>query len=338
MRYILQIGEETIYMTRIGIIGAGSLGRYHALCWRALGVEVAAVYDVVPEAAQRMAAATGATACDSIVDVIGRVDVLDVITPPLAHHEATIAGLREGKPVICEKPIARNMEHALDMARTAKATGVPLFIAHVVRFWPQFAHIHDQIAAGAIGAPGIYRSGRLGSYPRWGSWFADEEMSGGVLVDVMIHDFDFARWCMGDVARLYVRRAHWPGPMEGKHSFAVLRFKSGAVGHIEGSWDRPPRQFQTYVEVVGDGGLLSVHSDAEKPIRASLHSGEPVVFETPLEQDPYLAELRHFMECIETGATPRVTVHDALAALQLSLAGMESAQTGRPVSIAPLEV
>jgi UDP-N-acetylglucosamine 3-dehydrogenase len=319
---------------KIGLIGAGSLGSFHAVRWRQLGASVDAVYDTVPTSAEQAAAETGATICGSVAEVVQRVDVVDVCTPPTAHREPTIAALEAGRPVICEKPLARTWDDALSMVRASETTGVPLYVAHVVRFFPEFARVHDVVATGGIGKPGVYRSSRVGSLPRWGTWFADEAQSGGVLLDVMVHDFDFARWCCGEVERIFVRRARWSGEPGGEHAFALLRFKGGAIGHIEGGWSRPPGNFFTHVEIAGDGGLVEVKSDKERTIQARLHSGEPITFENQPADDPYLAELRHFKECIETGRPPLVTARDALAALQISLAGIESARTGKPIALA----
>ena len=110
------------------------------------------------------------------------------------------------------------------MVEASEATGTPLYVAHVVRFFPEYSHLHSLVEKGAIGRPGVYRSSRNGVFPQWGGWFADEAESGGVILDVMIHDFDFARWCCGDVTRIFVRRRRWAGPPNGEHAFALLRF------------------------------------------------------------------------------------------------------------------
>ncbi len=323
-------------MTSIGLIGAGLLGGYHAQRWRQLGVSVDTVFDVDTHAAARLAADVGATVVGTLDEVIARADVVDVCTPPTAHREPTLMALRAGRPVICEKPLARSLDDAQAMVEASEATGTPLLVAHVVRFFPEFARVHDLVAGGAIGKPGVYRSSRLASFPQWRAWYADETVSGGVLLDLLSHDFDFARWCCGEVKRIFVRRARWNGPPRGEHVFALLRFRSGAIGHIEGGWSRPPGGWRTHVEIAGDGGLLDVSGTDIQPVQVRLHSGQPLILAAQPADDPYLAELRHFLACIETGVAPRVTPRDALAALRISLAGMASAATGRPVTVEAL--
>ncbi|MCW5879346.1 MAG: Gfo/Idh/MocA family oxidoreductase [Anaerolineae bacterium] len=321
---------------KIGIIGAGQLGRSHALRWRQLGATVDAVYDTVRPSAERLAADVDGTVVDSVEELIRRVDVVDVNTPPTAHREPPVAALQAGRPVVCEKPLARNLADGRAMVEASEATGTPLYVAHVVRFFPEYNHLHSLVANGAIGKPGVYRSSRLGTYPQWGGWFADEAESGGVILDVMIHDFDFARWCCGEVTRIFVRRRRWAGPPPGEHAFALLRFAGGAIGHIEGGWNRPRGIWTTKIEIAGDGGLVEVDNSAP-PLALHLHSGNrpplPVT-----EDDPYLIELGHFMDCLEGRAQPIVTARDALAALEISLAGMESARTGRAVTLSHGEV
>lgn len=321
---------------KIGVIGAGQLGRNHALRWRQLGVTVDAVYDTRRGVAESLAADVGATVVDSVDELIRRVDVVDVNTPPTAHREPTVAALWAGRPVICEKPLARSLADGRAMVEASEATGTPLYVAHVVRFFPEYSHLHSLVEKGAIGRPGVYRSSRNGVFPQWGGWFADEAESGGVILDVMIHDFDFARWCCGDVTRIFVRRRRWAGPPNGEHAFALLRFANGAIGHVEGGWSRPRGIWTTKIEISGDGGLVEVDNSAP-PLALQLHSGDrpplPVT-----EDDPYLIELGHFMDCLEGRAQPIVTARDALAALEISLAGMESARTGRAVTLSQGEV
>jgi UDP-N-acetylglucosamine 3-dehydrogenase len=324
-------------MTRIGMIGAGALGVYHAVRLQQLGATIAGVYDTLPATAEKVASDFGATVYDSVEKLIQAVDVVDVCTPPLFHRDAVVAALEAGQPVICEKPLARHLEDGIAMVRASEQTGTPLYVAHVVRFFPEFARAHRLIADGAIGKPGVYRSHRVAGYPQWSTWYGDETMSGGVLLDVLIHDFDFARWCMGEVERIHVRRARWLGPPPGEHVFALLRFAGGAIGHIEGGWSRPPNRFFTRAEIAGDGGLIESQYRMTDTIEVALHSGERVGFAPLPPDDPYVAELRHFLACIEGKEEPIITARDALAALRVSLAGMESATTGRPVTIAPLE-
>ena len=322
-------------MLRVGIVGAGGMGGTHADRWRQLGVNVAAVYSRTSASAGRLAERTGAAVCESVADLVAQVDLVDICSPTTAHRDQTLLALRAGRPVICEKPLARHLDEGIDMVRAAEATGTPLYVAHVVRFFPEYTRVHALVADGAIGKPGVYRSSRVGGMPGQG-WFTDDAASGGVILDLMIHEFDFARWCCGEVERVFVRRAHWAGTPGGEHALAVVRFAGGAIGHIEAGWSRAAGPRLTQVEVAGDGGLVEVRGSAAYTLQGYVRPDKSLWFPDQPPDDPYLAQLRHFLDCLTRGTTPLVTARDGLAALQVSLAALESAATGHPVTLAPL--
>jgi len=329
-------------MLRIGVIGTGAIAAVHLDGWRQMpGIELVGYYDILPEAADRAAQRYGGRVFRSLGDLFAAVDMVDICSPGTAHKENVLAAAAARKAIICEKPLARHLHDAVEMVETCERAGVPLFPAQVVRFFPMYTRVKERIDAGAIGKPAVFRSARCGSFPRPGRdfsapYYADFHQSGGVILDVAVHDIDFARWCCGEVERIFVRRRRWAGPPSGEHAFALLRFAGGAIGHIEGGWNRPRGIWTTKIEIAGDGGLVEVDNSAP-PLALHLHSGNrpplPVT-----EDDPYLIELGHFMDCLEGRAQPIVTARDALAALEISLAGMESARTGRAVTLSHGEV
>jgi predicted dehydrogenase len=215
-----------------------------------------------------------------------------------------------------------------------------LFVAQVVRFFPQFARAKAVVDAGSIGKPGVYRSVRGGGPPYSGSrkWFMDFEKSGGVIMDVGNHDIDFARWCMGEVERVFARGLTFDQDCEVDHALITLRFTSGAIGHIECSWAHPKGQFVTRVEVAGDAGLLEWDSRKDQPMKSAVlqDGGVTRASSSPLaaEDDPYYRELAHFLECLENNTPFLVSPHDGLMAVKVSLAAIESMRRGQPVTLA----
>ena len=192
-----------------------------------------------------------------------------------------------------------------------------------------FAHLHaDAYAAGLANARG-------GPRPA-GTWFADHAQSGGVLIDVLVHDFDWLRWTLGEVERVSCRTAGQEGRID--YALVTLRFRSGAIAHVEGAWAQG--RFGTSVEVAGDGGLLRHDSRESDPIVFDLLPGEPA--DGPAWRDhpdfvgaaaPHARELAHFVECVRTGARPLITAADALAALRIAEAALEAAGTGEAVAL-----
>lgn len=329
-------------MRRVGIIGAGLIGSWHAARWQNLPVEFVGFYDHTPENAERAAQEFGVGTFNSLDALLGNVDLVDVCTPTPAHKEGVLAAAAAGKAVVCEKPIARHLKDAEEMIAACEAAGVRLFIAHVVRFFPQYVKAKALQDAGELGRPGVLRTVRAGSFPRLDpdTWYNSFAQGGGVVMDLSIHDLDFARWLFGDVERVFARGLTFAGESMRDHSLITLRFKNGAIGHIEGSWASPPGQFRTALEVAGEGTLLEWDSSDPSPFTVQVDAaktGDEKIpgADNPLAatDDPYYLELKHVLECLDADEPFLVSPHDGLMALKLSLAAIESIKTGQPVTV-----
>jgi predicted dehydrogenase len=327
---------------RVAIVGSGNIGGWHASRWQALPVELAGFYDSDPARSAALAAQYGGQAFASLEATLDDCDLIDICTPPALHASATIAAARAGKHVICEKPIARHLADARAMIAACESAGVRLFVAHVVRFFPEFARAKAVLDSGALGRLGVVRSVRGGAPPGHSAWFRDVVQSGGVMLDVAIHDIDYMRWLCGDVVRVFARGLTFRG-LQVDHALISLRFASGAIGHIEGSWAFPAGNFRTSLELAGTEGLLAHDSDQAKPLEVQYHAGaEPASppalgSPAPMSDDPYFQEFQHAIEAIESGSAFLVTPDDALAALRVALAALESLRTGRPIDVATFE-
>jgi len=331
----------------IGIVGAGLIGAWHAARWKQLPVELVGFYDVSPETAAQAAAQFGGHAFDGLDDLLAVVDVADVCTPTSHHKVPVLAAAAAGKDIVCEKPLARHLRDAEEMVAACRAAGVRLFVAQVVRFFRQFARAKALLDSGALGRPGVIRTVRGGAPPNPGHrpWFTDFAQSGGVIMDVSIHDLDFARWCLGDVERVFARGLTFAGVEPYDHALVTLRFKNGALGHIEGSWAYPPGRFRTRFEIASEGGLIEWDSLDPMPLTVTLKSDESLQApgipqpHSPLapHDDPYFLELEHFLHCLESGDEFLVSPQDGLKAVRLSLAAIESIRTGRPVYVDTFE-
>lgn len=316
-------------MRRVGVVGAGLIGSWHAARWKDLPVELVGFYDHTPENAEKAARTFGGRAFESLEALLGEVDLVDVCTPTPAHKEGVLAAAAAGKAIVCEKPLARHLRDAEAMIHACEAAGVPLFVAHVVRFFPQYAKAKALQDAGELGRPGVLRTVRAGSFPRLNpeSWYNSFAQGGGVVMDLAIHDLDFARWLYGEVERVFTRGLTFAGESMRDHALITLRFKNGAIGHIEGSWASPPGQFRTALEVAGEGTLLEWDSSDPPPfvvqVDAAKTGDEKIPgADNPLAptDDPYYLELKHVLECLDAGEPFLVSPFDGLMALKLSLA------------------
>lgn len=327
-------------MPRIGIIGAGGMGRTHAASYSAIpGAEVVAVADPVAERAGSLAEAHGAKAYPSIEELIADAapDVVDICVPTPEHVTVARAALAARIPTIIEKPVARTLAEARQLAEDYREAGVRIVPAHVVRFFPDFHDARRRVQEGAVGNPAVVRVTRGGAFPRGNdAWYGDPARSGGVLLDLMIHDFDWVRWTFGEVRRVTASALMAQGVRDRDYALAVLRMESGVIVHVEGTWAHSDG-FRTQIEVSGDKGLLDHNTQYPFTFRLRQDAEEMRVAvpvpESPVSINPYTAELSELLAYVTGGPEARVTIEDGIAAVEIAEACWRSAETGAPVSL-----
>ena len=320
---------------RVGLIGAGFIGERHLAAWRAEGVDVV-VLDKDPARSSALAERLGATVVPTIEALLAAAAVVDICTPTHLHAPIAIAAARAGRHVICEKPLARTLADGEAMLAAAKDADVRLLVGHVVRFFPEYAAARQAVLAGAIGELAVLRLTRASSRPRQPAdhWFFDHARSGGIILDLMIHDLDYARWVAGEVVSVACRSAIFERPDAGvDHAVAILTHASGAISHVSASWAYAPPTFRTAFELAGSHGLIEQDSDRTAPVERSLQDGgtsgrATALAETAFNGDPFRLELVEFARAIAAGVEPRIDGADALATLRLALAADESARSG----------
>jgi len=326
---------------KVAVIGAGGMGRIHAEAYRDHPrAELVGVADAREEEAAALAAAVGTRAYASLEALMQAEDpdVVDICLPTFLHREYALRAAAFGKHVVCEKPIAGSLQDAEDMIEACGKAGVRLFVGHVLRFFPEYAAARDTVLDGSLGRIATVRTERLSVAPRGaGGWYADAAKSGGVLLDLMIHDFDWLRWTFGEVERVYARSLAAARSDVPDHAFVSLRFRDGTIGYACGSWTYPDG-FATRLEIAGTGGILAHDSDDSATNRHSLRAAEAdrpsvQVPRSPLFRSPYEEELDHFIRCLETGGEPLVTAEDAWHALRIGLAARRSAMTGEAIAL-----
>ncbi len=317
---------------RVGVIGTGHMGGVHVRAWRALGVEVS-VFSRDAGRAAALAEPHGARAFTDLDALLAHVEVADVCLPTFLHREVVERAARAGRHVVCEKPLALTEQDGEAMIEACRAAGVRLFVAMVLRFFPQYRAAREVVRSGGIGAPTVLRLRRIGSPPAGGtSWFAQEAQSGGVILDLMLHDIDYARWLAGDVTRVYAR-LNAVGARQ--YAQAVLTHASGATSLLESGWANPDGVFRTALDLAGDAGVIEWSSDAPPPVRALHREGRAPIPEPgpPSPDDPYVQQLRHVLDALQSGAPFEVTPEDALASLRVAIAARDAARSGRAVTL-----
>ncbi|CAM5480491.1 Gfo/Idh/MocA family protein [Leifsonia shinshuensis] len=296
------------------VVGAGRMGRAHAEAWAACGVPVR--WAVSPRRRPDLPAAPGARWATSLEEALAdpAADIVSICTPTPTHADLAVQALAAGRHVLLEKPIALTLADAERVADAARRAPGVLMVAHVVRFFPGYAALAERVAAGSVGRPRAVLGSRLSAAPEGYEWLEDESRSGGMIVDFAIHDVDQAGSYLGEPVAVTAVRA--PGPGFGAPAALTVEYASGGVAQLLAVSDLPAgAPFRTTLEVVGDRGTDAV---------------------ADLPGDPFAAQARYFLDCVETGAEPvRAPVAAAIDALRVCLAARESATSGARVELAP---
>jgi predicted dehydrogenase len=278
--------------------------------------------------------------------MLANVDVVDICAPTHLHHAMVLKAAAAGKDIVCEKPLARTMAQGQEMLAACQSARVRLLVAHVVRFFPEYAQAKALVDRGEIGQPAVVRLTRGTFRPKKASdnWFVDFEKSGGMMLDLMVHDFDYARWLAGEVESVFAKNisaAHPAAPID--YGLVILKHRNGAISHVEGSWAYPPPLFRTRFEIAGSDGWLQFDSGQATAISLQLHqqttdAPDVPLPSSPLSESPYTTQIKAFYQALVNDAPVRVSAVDGLAALQIALAAIESAQTGEAINLGPLDL
>jgi len=317
------------------VLGAGFAGSMHAHSALAIeGAQLVAVAAETPEEAAPLAKDCGARV-ESTAEALCKADDIDLVivaTPTYLHARHAIAAARAHKHVFCEKPLARTLADAEAIVRACDDAGVSLAVGHVVRYFPEYRKAKELLDAGTLGRPAMATMTRgnfaVGSAR---SWYLDPEKSGGVVLDLMLHDLDTVRWWFGEPSHVYAKRFTGGAGLE--YALATIRYDDRPIVQVEASWAEHAG-FRTGFELRGDRGLLVHDSRAASPIALQSPSGPagPAMMATPtLLETPYLAQLRDLFARIARGDPPLVDGHEGLRSLALGLAVMRSADAGEVV-------
>ena len=318
-------------MIRIGLLGAGGMGNVHGRHYRNVPDVKVLFWDADAERRDAFVRRWDYECAQSLDDLITRSDALDVCLPTDLHLEMGRRAIAAGRALLVEKPAAKSFEDAIALYREAEKAGVPYMVGHVVRFFPEYAKAHHDVVSGGIGRPAVARLRRGGLAPTGAnSWFMDHSRSGGVLLDLATHDFDWLRWTLGEVTLVNSRSlgAHTgTGP---DYALTVLSFDSGAIAHVESTWMDPGGSRMTF-EVCGSDGMIEWDSRSTPSLKTQLVGKS--FNESPLApaDDPYFKELSAFVQYVRDGGDAPVSGLDGALAVGISLTALASAREGRPL-------
>jgi len=326
---------------RIAILGAGRIGQVHA---RAVAgnrdAQLVALADALPEAATTLAATYGARVAD--IDAIAAdpgIDAVIICTPTDTHADLIEIFARAGKAIFCEKPIDLDRARVNACLRVVTETGTPLMVGFNRRFDPHFRAVQQAVAAGRIGVIEQVVITSRDPAPPPISYIA---RSGGIFRDMTIHDFDMARFLLGqEIVTVQAMASVLVDPgigTEGDFDTAsvLMQAASGAQVVIANS-RRATYGYDQRIEVHGSDGMLQAHNQREADITLANDQG----FTAPVLHDffmtrylaAYAAEIAEFIAALSAGTEMPVTGQDGLRALDLAEAAVASVQTGTAVRL-----
>jgi scyllo-inositol 2-dehydrogenase (NAD+) len=331
----------------IGLIGLGRLGRVYArdLSSRLAETRLVAVADTNAELARTIADEFGASKFYGDPEELLRdpaVDAVVVVSPTHTHRPVVLAAAASGKPVFCEKPLALSLAECREMEVAVRQRGSFFQMGFMRRFDPGYAAGHAQIKEGRIGRPVVFKSTSRDPY-RPSLEYANPASSGGLLVDMGIHDFDLARWFMGDVASVSAVGAVLAYPEMATvgdidNAIATLTFADGRLGVV----DLTRNGFYGYdisTELLGTEGTIRIGYLRETPIllmtkNRVAHDTVPYFMER--FERAYTLQLQDFARNVIQQREPPVTLHDGIEALRVALAATASYKSGQPVAVSSI--
>jgi myo-inositol 2-dehydrogenase/D-chiro-inositol 1-dehydrogenase len=332
---------------RVGVLGVGRIGKIHAenLVARIPDAQLAIVADIFPEELKAVAARLGIpkTATD-YKDVIHLrdIDAVVVCTPTNTHYEIILDAAAAGKHIFCEKPIELSVEKINTINETIEKSGIQLMVGFNRRFDPNFSKVREMIESRKIGEPQVLRITSRDPGPPPENYL---RASGGLFLDMTIHDFDMARYLMGtNVKEVYARADVLVDPVFKKvgdwdTAMTTLTFENGALGAIDNS-RQAVYGYDQRVEVFGSEGMIAVSNKTPADYvhidRSGAHSSLPLHFFLERYAESYLNEMRAFVDAVRNNKPVPVTGKDGLMSVAIGLAATKSAKENRPVAVAEI--
>ena len=328
----------------IGIIGAGRIGKVHAetIAFRVPEARAAAITDLNRTAAENVASRCGiATVSDSVDQILGdpSIDAVLICSSTNTHADLTIRAAEAGKHIFCEKPIDHDLAR-IDAALDAVAkAGVKLQIGFNRRFDPNFARVRAAVESGEIGSPRLLHIISRDPAPPPVSYV---KVSGGMFLDMTIHDFDMARFLIGDeVEEIYTAGGVMVDPAIGEAgdldtALIVLKFRSGVIGTID-NCRQAAYGYDQRAEILGSLGKIGTENCY--PNEATISTGQAICRDLPFNffmdryTESFSREVRSFVQAVVEDKPTPVTGVDGRIPVVMGLAARKSFDEHRPVRL-----
>ena len=338
-------------MLNIGIVGFGFMGRMHYRCWKGRDdVKIVAICDINENVVEDSQKAVGNVAgAEEAIDFSGiniysdlgkmlaqeKLDVVSITLPTFLHADSTVQALKAGVNVLCEKPMSLHVPECERMIAAAEDSGKILQIGHCVRFWPEWAVTRQIVADGKYGKLLAASFRRLSAPPTWSheNWLMNQQRSGGVELDLHIHDSDYVQYLLGTPRAVCSFGAKSVG--NGLvHIVTQYLYDDDMVITAEGGWAMAPSfGFEMSMNIILEKATIVYDCTRDPVFKVCPVEGDAFTPEVP-SGDGYILQIDHLVRLINGETLPPVTtLEQSLNSIKIVEAEKESIRTGGIVSI-----
>lgn len=328
---------------KVGVVGLGRVGKIHLsnLVQHFQDVEVAVVSDPMEEAhgfAKKLGIINVVKTAEEVI-THPEVDAVIISSPTPLHIPHVKLAARNGKHIFCEKPLDVDLNTIVEAQKVVEEYGVKLMVGFNRRFDDNFARVRELVKAGKIGEPHILRITSRDPAPPPLEYI---KVSGGIFLDMSIHDFDMARFIVGsEVTEVYVKGAALINPEIAElgdidTALIVLTFENGAIGVIDNS-RQAVYGYDQRLEILGSGGMAKAENRMENDValagKEGITGALPLYFFLERYEKAFKSCLRGFLDCVAKDLPSPITAHDGLMATAIGKAALKSLREKRPVGM-----
>lgn len=339
-------------MLKVGIVGFGFMGRMHFRCWQARDdAQVVAICDANPNIKEDAQKAVGnIDGAAEAIDFTGielfsdfdamlekaELDAISLTLPTFLHAEFTKKALMHGLHVLCEKPMALHIGDCDRMIKAAHLSGKTLQIGHCLRFWPEYAKTKEIVASGQYGKIIAATFQRIGAPPTWSpdNWFIDQERSGGMALDLHIHDTDYIQYLLGMPKAVCSHgAARLDGPLV--HIVTQYEYEDDIVVTAEGGWDMMPGfGFEMSFNLALEKATIAYNCARDPAFKVCPADGEPFSPDDLAQGDGYVRQIEYFAKTIQgQEVEPVLTLEQSRESVRMVEAEIESITDRKTVAL-----
>lgn len=335
-------------MIKVGIIGAGRIGRVHitSIVTRVPEARIKTVADpfLTPKTAEWAENMGVEHTTKDYYEIINDPEISAVLicSSTDTHSQISLEAVRAGKHVFCEKPVDHDVKKIMEVVNALEGTGLKYQVGFNRRFDHNFEALQRTVAEGKVGKPEIIKITSRDPEPPSPEYV---KVSGGMFLDMTIHDFDMVRFLAGcDAEEVYVQSANLVDSVIGQAgdvdtAIITMKMQNGALAVIDNS-RRAAYGYDQRAEVFGSLGMAAVSNDSQSSVQISNSEGvtgeKPLFFFLERYMDAYGKEITKFIEAIVNDRETPLNIEDGLKPVLMALAAKKSSQEHRPVSISEI--